>query len=185
MGALYEIVIFTASLQDYAEQVIKSLDDDGVVAYNLYREACTVQGTSLIKDLSRLSRPLKDIIILDNSSICYDFHKTNGLKIEDFIDNPRDDELTKMIPLLEMLAGVDDVRPIQFWQGEHQRVKESHKNLRISTLSKMRTMTSTDGHLTPASIPQHTGKSLVNSPSNKLEMGQTTPVLEKEKITVH
>lgn len=40
MSKYYEIVIFTASLSIYANQVIDYLDEDKIVSHRLYREHC-------------------------------------------------------------------------------------------------------------------------------------------------
>ena len=53
MSKIYEIVIFTASAQSYADTVIDLLDPEGVyIAHRLFRESCvkTREGV-LIKDL--------------------------------------------------------------------------------------------------------------------------------------
>jgi len=38
MARFYEIVIFTAALQDYADQVIDQIDKKGNIKYRLYRQ---------------------------------------------------------------------------------------------------------------------------------------------------
>lgn len=41
------------------------LDPKRLCAYRLFREHCTMVNNSFVKDLKRLDRDLKDIIILD------------------------------------------------------------------------------------------------------------------------
>jgi carboxy-terminal domain RNA polymerase II polypeptide A small phosphatase len=68
MSKIYEVVIFTASMSSYASPVIDALDEAGYEFYKLFREHCKYsKETNLyIKDLSRLGRDPKDMIIIDN-----------------------------------------------------------------------------------------------------------------------
>lgn len=50
------------------------------------------------------------IIIIDNSPISYVRHKDNGLMIEGWINDPDDSELLNLLPLLNSLRFVSDVR---------------------------------------------------------------------------
>lgn len=38
MSKYYEIVIFTAAMQDYADWVIDQIDPEGYIKYRLYRQ---------------------------------------------------------------------------------------------------------------------------------------------------
>lgn len=68
MGRHYEIVIFTASIAQYADPVLNILDPNRYCAYRLYREACTSLNGNYVKDLKRLNRDLKNVIIVDVSN---------------------------------------------------------------------------------------------------------------------
>ena len=63
-----------------------------------------------VKDLKRLNRPLKDVIIIDNSPSAFHLDTQNGIPILNFIDNKEDKELYKLNFILESLAEVNDVR---------------------------------------------------------------------------
>ncbi len=69
----YELVIYTASLSKYAEPLVDILDPSKMCAYKLFREHCTFVQNAFVKDLSRLGRPMKDVIIVDNSPVAYLF----------------------------------------------------------------------------------------------------------------
>ncbi|OHT08360.1 NLI interacting factor-like phosphatase family protein [Tritrichomonas foetus] len=93
LGTLYEIVIFTASCQIYADKVINTIDKSKVVKHRLYRESCTDFGGSYVKDLSRLNRNLEKIIIIDNSSVSYLLQPYNAISISSWYDDPTDNQL--------------------------------------------------------------------------------------------
>ena len=53
---------------------------------------------------------MKDVIMVDNSPQAYSWQKENGIPIISWFGNPRDNQLNKLIPVLQRLAQVDDVR---------------------------------------------------------------------------
>ena len=110
MSKLYEIVIFTASISDYANPLLNKLDPRRRICHRLFREHCTSSGNLFIKDLRKVGRDLKDTIIIDNNPISYLYNKDNGIPIITWHSSQSDNELIKMIPLLEFLSKVDDVR---------------------------------------------------------------------------
>jgi carboxy-terminal domain RNA polymerase II polypeptide A small phosphatase len=69
----YELVVFTASLSKYAEPLMQVLDPEGMCVYKLFREHCTYYNNTFVKDLTRLGRNMKDVIIVDNSPVAYLF----------------------------------------------------------------------------------------------------------------
>ncbi|KAH7648741.1 hypothetical protein FG379_002211 [Cryptosporidium bovis] len=102
--SLFEVVIFTASLSKYANPLLNRLDPLFKCPYRLFRENCTVDGNSYIKDLSKLGRPLKDIIIIDNSPISYILQPENAIPITSWFNDENDKQLYELIPLLEFIA---------------------------------------------------------------------------------
>jgi carboxy-terminal domain RNA polymerase II polypeptide A small phosphatase len=105
-------VLYTASMNIYANPLVDTLDQDRLIPMRLYREHCFNYMGSYIKDLSLLGRPMKDVIIVDNSPNAYFFHPENAVPILSWYDDPDDRCLFELIPLLEALSHVDDVRPI-------------------------------------------------------------------------
>ena len=110
MSKTFEIIIFTASLSKYANQLIDILDKKRVCQFRLFRENCTFINGAFIKDLKNINRNLKDVILLDNSPIAYAFHPENGFPIKNWYDDRGDRELYNLAPILEFLSYVNDVR---------------------------------------------------------------------------
>jgi len=109
MGQLYECVLFTASLSKYADPVADLLDQWGVFKTRLFREACVYHRGNYVKDLNRLGRDLKKIIIIDNSPASYIFHPDNAVPVASWFDDTSDTELLYLIPFFERLATVENV----------------------------------------------------------------------------
>ena len=114
MSKVYEIVIFTASVPQYANPLLNILDKNKCIAHRLFRQHCISLYGLFIKDLRRIGRDLKDTILLDNNPISYLVNQDNGLPIKTWHSNKNDQELIKIIPLLEYLAKIEinDVREI-------------------------------------------------------------------------
>ncbi len=111
MDKIYEVVIFTASMTTYAEPIIEQLEQmSGARFAKLYRQHCSYINKLFIKDLSKLGRPLKDCIIVDNNPDCFTFDPNNAIPIESWFEAPDDKELQKMTPILEALTNTEDVR---------------------------------------------------------------------------
>eukprot|EP00826_Nyctotherus_ovalis_P009565 TRINITY_DN1252_c0_g3_i2.p1 TRINITY_DN1252_c0_g3~~TRINITY_DN1252_c0_g3_i2.p1 ORF type:complete len:442 (+),score=99.63 TRINITY_DN1252_c0_g3_i2:577-1902(+) len=110
MSKAYEIVIYTASTSNYANPLLDVLDPKRLAPYRLFKEHCTILGNLITKNLARLGRDLKDVIILDNSPIAYILQPGNAIPITTWIDNKEDNELSRLTPILKALAKVSDVR---------------------------------------------------------------------------
>ena len=83
MSKHFEIVMFTASVERYAVPLFERLDPKGnIIDSQLFRQHCTLitaEHKSYTKDLTMLGRPMKDIIIVDNSPHAYSFQPSNAL----------------------------------------------------------------------------------------------------------
>jgi TFIIF-interacting CTD phosphatase-like protein len=65
-----------------------------------------------VKDLSKLGRPLSDVILVDNSPLSSLFQPENALTCSTWYEDKNDRELLQLIPILEKLARVPDVRAV-------------------------------------------------------------------------
>ncbi|KAF3936461.1 hypothetical protein ABW19_dt0206930 [Dactylella cylindrospora] len=107
----YNVVIFTASVQEYADPVIDWLDQEHkFFRARYYRQHCTFRDGVYIKDLSVVEPDLSKVMIVDNSPTSYIFHKDNAIPIEGWISDPSDHHLLHLIPILQALQYVTDVR---------------------------------------------------------------------------
>lgn len=111
MSELYECVLFTASLNKYADPVSDFLDPTGKVFGNrrLFREQCVNHNGSYIKDISRIGRPLPQTILLDNCSVSYMFQPDNGIPTTSWFDDPTCTELSELIEPLRVIASAENV----------------------------------------------------------------------------
>ncbi|XP_037077737.1 carboxy-terminal domain RNA polymerase II polypeptide A small phosphatase 1-like [Pollicipes pollicipes] len=109
VGDMFECVLFTASLAKYADPVADLLDKWGVFRARLFRESCVFYRGNYVKDLERLGRDLRRVVIVDNSPASYIFHPENAVACKSWFDDMSDTELLDRLPLLEALSRVDDV----------------------------------------------------------------------------
>jgi len=112
MSQIYEVVIFTASLQSYADWVLDQLDPKGYISYRLYRHHALPYGPVYIKDLSKLGRDISKMIIVDNIAENFQFQPHNGIHIRTWFDDMSDTALEELAPLLKEIVKkkVPDVR---------------------------------------------------------------------------
>ncbi|KAM9286916.1 LOW QUALITY PROTEIN: carboxy-terminal domain RNA polymerase II polypeptide A small phosphatase 1 [Morus bassanus] len=95
-------------IAQYADPVADLLDKWGAFRARLFRESCVFHRGNYVKDLSRLGRDLRRIIIVDNSPASYIFHH-NAVPVASWFDNMADTELLDLLPFFERLSKVEDV----------------------------------------------------------------------------
>ena len=99
-------------MQDYADWVLDQLDPQGYIDYRLYRQHALPAGQFFVKDLSLLGRELAKTLIVDNVAENFQMQPDNGVFIRTWIDDPTDNALEELAPLLKEIAtrGIKDVR---------------------------------------------------------------------------
>ena len=113
----YQIVIYTASHQSYADTVLNYMDPQKkYTKYRLYRNHCVqvnVCGKKFyIKDLDIFDKyyDLKNIVIIDNSVLSFAYHLNNGIPIVPYYDSEEDSELSILGYYLLSIYNYDDLR---------------------------------------------------------------------------
>lgn len=112
LSEYYEIVIFTAAMEDYADFILDKIDKKESIRHRLYRQHTTVQDGHSFKDLNRLGRDLSKTVIIDNNPENYQMQVENGIYIKSWYGEEDDQALKELLPLLVELVRheVDDVR---------------------------------------------------------------------------
>ncbi|XP_046859437.1 carboxy-terminal domain RNA polymerase II polypeptide A small phosphatase 1-like [Xenia sp. Carnegie-2017] len=110
IGEMFECILFTASLAKYADPVADLLDKHGTFTCRLFRDSCVFHRGNYVKDLSRLGRNLNNVFIIDNSPASYSFHPENAIPVVSWFDDYNDTELLELLPFLETMCNVEDVR---------------------------------------------------------------------------
>eukprot|EP00806_Schmidingerella_arcuata_P003485 Macronucleus_4161.p1 GENE.Macronucleus_4161~~Macronucleus_4161.p1 ORF type:complete len:199 (+),score=71.15 Macronucleus_4161:1-597(+) len=109
----YEIVVFTAGEQEYADSILDYIDGNNqIFKKRLYRQDCIKLDNFFIKDLDIiLDREREHMCIVDNSILSFAFDLDNGVPINSFMGNEEDDkELLFLYSFLEEAAQAPDIR---------------------------------------------------------------------------
>ncbi|KAH8245548.1 hypothetical protein KR032_011752 [Drosophila birchii] len=108
----YDLVIFTASIEAYANQVLDQLDGGrGMFTRRFYRQHCRADRL-LTKDLTLIGTDMRGIFIIDNLPRAYMDFPNNALPIKSYLYDPEDTELLKLLPFLDALRFTKDVRSV-------------------------------------------------------------------------
>ena len=130
-----EIVVFTSSQYSYAEEIIKIIDKQKIISKIYSRKDCSFYNDVFYKDLNKIKEDLSHIIIIDNYPESYLLQHFNGLPISSFMGDIKDNELLKLLPLLEKLSQVKDVRnyirQIVEFNGEKINFNKAYELLKI------------------------------------------------------
>ena len=111
----YNLVIYTASVKEYADPVVNLIDETGkFFKRRFFRSDCTkTPSAHYLKDISIVDGgDISKICLLDNSAASFAFYPDNAIPIESWKEDPNDSALLDLLPFLDALRFVDDVRSI-------------------------------------------------------------------------
>ena len=111
----YELVSFSNESKYSPDQIIDIIETTKkFFDYNLYREHLTFCGKEFIKDISKLGRDLKKVIIVDNIANNFKLNPENGIQIAPFFGDENDEdnvlEDLKKILILFVKEKYEDLR---------------------------------------------------------------------------
>ena len=100
MSKHYELVLFTAGSEKYANLAMKIIDPNGLISLRLYRQH-TIDAK--VKDLFTLGRDIDKTIIIDNAKISFEKQPDNGIVVESWVGDKNDKVLVGLIRPLSAL----------------------------------------------------------------------------------
>ena len=109
----YELIIFTSATNEYADPLLAAIEKDKkIFDYKLYRQHTLIYNNEIVKDISKIGRPLNKIIIVDNLVQNFRLQKENGIMIKAFWgEDAYDNALFELKEILNKIANeFDDVR---------------------------------------------------------------------------
>lgn len=109
----YNLIIFTASLEQYANPVVSWLDNgEGIFSGRLFRQHCKERNGMFLKDLTIVDPDLSKVCLLDNSVASFILYPDNAIPINSWFSDSTDTALLDMLPFLDALRFTHDVRSI-------------------------------------------------------------------------
>ena len=124
----FDLVVFTASDQQYADVVIDYLEKDKkYFKMRLYRNHCVfIEPGLYIKDLRIFSgiKKLEDIIILDNSLFSFANQLNNGILITSFFSDLNDSFLENVKCYLDYIKNEKDIRIVNKNSFRFEEIKD-------------------------------------------------------------
>ena len=109
----YELIIFTSATNEYADPLLSAIEKDKkFFDYKLYRQHTLIYNNEIVKDISKIGRPLDKTIIVDNLVQNFRLQKENGIMIKAFWgEDVCDNALFELKEILNKIANeFNDVR---------------------------------------------------------------------------
>ena len=149
MAQYYEIVLYSPSFDAVADPLVTTLDKQGCIMHRLYRDATYYTNGVHVKDLKRLNRNVKRIVVLDDDPAEVQFNPENLIRVKPYTDptDRSDNTLARITPFLIEIArnNYNDIPALlQQYQGmdadeiaeEQERRIESFKHAREERASR-------------------------------------------------
>ena len=131
MKKIYELILFSYETQEYVDPILDLIEKkEKYFEYRLYKEHTKFNGKDYIKDLSKLGRDLRRIIIIDNIPQSFKLQKNNGICIKPFYGDVVSDRNT-----LKILSII--LEKIRFDADESKDIRDSLKKEENDIISKI------------------------------------------------
>lgn len=106
MGRHFNLIVFTASLPEYADPILDHLDPERkLFQQRFYRHHTTELLDGTVKDIGIVGVDLSKVIIVDNVPENFGPNKDNGIFIKPWYDDRQDTALRDLCLLLEKMTG--------------------------------------------------------------------------------
>ena len=131
MKKIYELILFSYETQEYVDPILDLIEKkEKYFEYRLYKEHTKFNGKDYIKDLSKLGRDLRRIIIIDNIPQSFKLQKNNGICIKPFFGDVVSDRNT-----LKFLGSI--LEKIRYDSDESNDIRESLRKQQQIIFSKI------------------------------------------------
>ncbi|KAM4706808.1 CTD small phosphatase-like protein 2-B [Discoglossus pictus] len=108
---VFEIFVFTTAKRDYAERILEILDPHKkLIRHRLFQDHCICVDGHYVKDLTILQRDLAKTVALDTVPYTFPYQIANRIPVQRWTGNRKDRELLTLIPALEEMTHMEDVR---------------------------------------------------------------------------
>ena len=81
MAQYYELVVYTSQLPTYADPILDRLDPQRLIQYRLYRDSTQYVHGKHVRDLSKLNRDLKQVLLITADTDAYALQPENAIKV--------------------------------------------------------------------------------------------------------
>lgn len=133
LSGLYEIVVFTAEPGLTIFPVIEALDQKGLISYKLVRDSTHFVDGHHVKNLERLNRDLKKVIVIDWNSQSVKFQPDNHFAVERWRGQDDDNTLIELAEFLKAIARmeIEDVREVLKFYKQFDEPLEKFKEKQV------------------------------------------------------
>lgn len=81
MAQYFELVLYTSQLPTYADPILDRLDPHRMIQYRLYRDSTSYIDGKHVRDLSKLNRDLKQVLMITADPDAYSLQPENAIKV--------------------------------------------------------------------------------------------------------
>ena len=123
-----EQVLWTASVESLARQVLTQLDPQGILfQHHVFRDRRWFKETGYTKDLRLLGRDMDRVVIIENSPFSVTLNRQNSILVKDYMGHaPHDTDVKAVKEVLEAWVQSDDFIPVRAFLGQHPKVDKSN-----------------------------------------------------------
>ncbi|XP_071057134.1 mitochondrial import inner membrane translocase subunit TIM50-C-like isoform X2 [Onthophagus taurus] len=121
LNGIYEIVIYTAELGMTVFPILEALDPNNLITYKLVRDATNFVDGKHVKDLDKLNRSLRKVVLVDWDEAAITENRDNALLIPRWNGDDDDTALLDLANLLRVIAisEIQDVREVLRFYKEY------------------------------------------------------------------
>ncbi|XP_032592170.1 mitochondrial import inner membrane translocase subunit TIM50-A [Drosophila grimshawi] len=125
----FEIIVYTAEQGTTAFPILDALDPNGYIRYRLVRGATQLLDGKHIKNLNRLNRNLRRVIVVDWDCQAVPLHPDNIFAIARWVGNDDDVQLFDLAAFLKLIAEhkMEDVREVLHYYHQFEDPIEQFK----------------------------------------------------------